>query len=105
MRLEQYFFRFVTVVSLILLASFGGAIFAAPVTIPLLAYSTVRNVLSGWWSIVTKLTLALTIAQGTWAIVYFTLGESIPAIWLVPGIVLLVVAVGLLIHAKPQRRP
>ncbi len=100
MRFNQYFFRFVTVGSLILLVSYGGAIFAAPVTIPLLGYSIVRNILSGWWNIFAKLTLALTIAQATWAIVYLTFGESTPAIWLVPGIVLLIVTVGLFTCAR-----
>ena len=94
MRLVPQFFRFVTVGSLILLVTWGGAIFAAPVTILLLTYSVVRNTLDGWWNIATKLALALTLAQGTWAIVYFALGETSPVIWLAPAIVFLIACLG-----------
>ena len=48
----------------------------------------------GWWNIATKLALALTLAQGTWAIVYFALGETSPVIWLAPAIVFLIACLG-----------
>ncbi len=99
MRFVQQLFRLVTVGSWILLVTWGGAIFAAPVTIPLLTYSVVRNIHDGWWNIAAKLALALTIAQGTWAIVYFTLGETTPAIWLAPGIVFLFTCLGIRLGA------
>lgn len=100
MRIAPQFLKLVTIGSLILLATWGGAIFAAPVTIPLLTYSVVRKKLDGWWNIASKLTLALTLAQVTWAIIYFTLGEPIPAIWLVPTIVFFVACFGFLTNTN-----
>lgn len=78
----------VTVVgAAVLLISFGGAIWAAPVTIPLLAYAIWRDELSRRWRSTAVLVLALTVAQCAWAIAYVTVGESNPMVWLAPVIV------------------
>lgn len=65
-----------------LLLSMGGAIVAAPVTVPLLAlaardrgrgYRTLAAVLAG-----------LTLAEVGWAAAYLAVGEARPWVWLVP---------------------
>ena len=99
MRLQQQIYKIVTGASLLLLLSYGGAIFLAPITIPLLTYSTIRGLLTGLWRILNAVTLVLTLAQTSWAIVYFTLGESYPVIWIIPSIVTLLAIGGLLIHS------
>lgn len=71
----------------ILLISFGGAIWAAPVTIPLLAYAIWRDGLNRRWRSAAVLVLALTAAQCVWAIAYVTVGESNPMVWLAPVVV------------------
>jgi len=71
------------VVCSVLLVSYGGAIVAAPVTIPLLflaARSSSSNGLRVWAGVV----VALTIAEAAWAVTYLTLGEARPTIWLLP---------------------
>ena len=98
-RIPQYMYRIVTVGSFLLLLSYGGAIFAAPITIPLLTYSTVRRILTGWWGILNSVALVLTLAQSSWAIVYFTLGESAPAIWIIPIVITLLAIGGLIIQS------
>ena len=98
-RIPQYMYRIVTVGSFSLLLTYGGAIFAAPITIPLLTYSTARRILTGWWGILNGVALVLTLAQSTWAVVYFTLGESAPAIWIIPIIITLLAVGGLLIQS------
>ena len=78
----------VTVVgAAVILISFGGAIWAAPVTVPLLAYAIWRDGLSRRWRSTAVLVLALTAAQCAWAIAYVTVGESNPMVWLAPVIV------------------
>lgn len=70
-------------VSAFLLASMGGAIFAAPVTIPLLVWA-VRASRSAGYRWAATAVLALTAMEVTWALVYVSLGEGRPAIWLLP---------------------
>lgn len=77
-------------ISAFLLISMGGAIVAAPVTLPLLWFSLRRPDLNRPWRITAAVVLALTAAEFTWAAVYLTLGESKPLIWLLPvGVVVL----------------
>ena len=73
--------------AVILLISFGGAIWAAPVTIPVLVYAIWRDGLSRRWRSTAILVLALTVAQCVWAIAYVTVGESNPIVWLAPVVV------------------
>ena len=67
----------------VLLVSYGGAIVAAPVTIPLLfvaGRSSSSTGLRVWAGVV----VALTTAEAAWAVTYVTLGEARPTIWLLP---------------------
>jgi hypothetical protein len=67
----------------VLLVSFGGAIVAAPVTLPLL-FLAARSMPSTGYRIWAGIVVALTAAELVWALTYFAQGESTPAIWLVP---------------------
>jgi len=82
--LRRFGWQTVILVSAFLLISMGGAIIAAPVTLPLLWISLRRPGLNRPWKVTAAVVLALTAAEFTWAAVYLTLGESKPLIWLVP---------------------
>ncbi|MEA2687250.1 MAG: hypothetical protein QOE93_2445 [Actinomycetota bacterium] len=69
--------------SAVLLLSFGGAIVAAPLALPLLAW-TARATPSHRLRIVAALLAGLTAAEVGWAAVYLTLGESQPWIVAIP---------------------
>ena len=71
--------------SFVLLLSMGGAIVAAPVSLPLLvavARADGSRLIRG----VAVLLAVLTALEAVWALVYVTLGESRPWIWLVPAV-------------------
>ena len=87
-RIRLHLFRTAIVGAAVLLFSMGGAIYAAPVTIPLLAYAAMRDELARGWRIAGALVLALTVAECAWAGAYVTVGDSHPAIWLAPVVVL-----------------
>ena len=80
--------RVLLIASFFLLLSFGGAIFAAPVTLPALVYMW-RTDTRGW-RIASAISFALTIAEVSWALVYVGAGEDTPAIWVVPAFAVLV---------------
>ncbi len=66
-----------------LLASMGGAVFAAPVTLPLM-YLAVRHHPTGPFRWAGGVIAALTTVELAWAVVYFVGGEEQPSIWLAP---------------------
>jgi hypothetical protein len=70
-------------VAAVLLLSMGGAIVAAPVTVPLLALVGRRHPRRAvrWVAVVVA---AGTVGEVAWALTYLTLGEVQPGIWLVP---------------------
>ena len=72
----------VLVIASVLLISQGGAIVAAPVTLPLLAWAS-RTASRGFRA-AAVLVVGLTIAECAWAFIYVSAGEAQPAIWLVP---------------------
>jgi len=82
--LRRFGWQMLILVSAFLLISMGGAILAAPVTLPLLWFSLRRPDLSCPWKITAAVVLPLTAAESTWAVAYLTLGESKPLIWLLP---------------------
>jgi len=82
--LRGFGWQTVILVSAFLLISMGGAILAAPVTLPLLWFSIRDPDLSRPWRVTAAVVLALTVAEFTWAAVYLTLGEAKPSIWLLP---------------------
>lgn len=66
-----------------LLVTMGGAIFAAPITVPLLvvaARSTKHVAYRVWAGVV----FVATIAEVVWALTYLAVGEAKPTIWLAP---------------------
>lgn len=75
----------VVAVSAFLLVSMGGAIVAAPLTLPLM-YLGVRRGPTRSFTIVGGLVSALTTAEVVWAAAYVTIGESEPWIWLLPTV-------------------
>jgi hypothetical protein len=76
--------RALVAVSAFLLLSMGGAIVAAPLTVPLL-YLAVRTGRLGTALRVTAVVIAaLTVAEVAWAATYLTMAEAQPWIWLLP---------------------
>ena len=72
-------------VSALLLLSMGGAIVAAPLTLPLL-YLAVRNGRLGAGLRTAAITVAgLTVAEVVWAATYLAMTEAQPWIWLLPA--------------------
>ncbi|MGH8990137.1 MAG: hypothetical protein ACRDZ7_01255 [Acidimicrobiia bacterium] len=74
----------VLALSAFLLISMGGAIVAAPVTVPLLLLAIRRGVLTGGMRTAAVIVGGLTVAQVGWAATYLILDESQPWIWLLP---------------------
>ena len=73
----------VFIVAGVLLLSMGGAIIAAPVTIPLM-FVAVRRHPTRAFRIAGTLIAVLTVAELAWALAYVTAGEAKPWIWLIP---------------------
>lgn len=90
----------VVAVSTFLLLSMGGAVLAAPLTIPLLDVIARSRV--GWLRTAAVVVAALTAAEVAWAITYVTVGEAEPWIWALPVVVGLGASAFLL--APDQRR-
>lgn len=70
----------------VLLLSYGGAVFAAPVTLPLIALAS-RSTSSTRYRVAAAVVAGLTAAELAWALVYVTVGEETPAVWLLPLLV------------------
>ncbi|MCU1430224.1 MAG: hypothetical protein JWL83_4224 [Actinomycetia bacterium] len=70
-------------VSGFLLLSMGGAIVAAPLTVPALVIVRHRHP-SATFRVVAAILAAATIAEVAWALTYLALGETAPWIWLIP---------------------
>jgi len=83
----------------VLLVSYGGAIVAAPVTVPLL-FLAARSSSSIGYRVCAGLVVVLTIAEFVWALTYLTLGEARPLIWLVPTLATLAAGV---VYARLSR--
>jgi hypothetical protein len=94
--------RVTFVVAGFLLLSMGGAIIAAPVTVPLMYVAASRHQTRGFRIAATVLS-ALTVAESAWALTYLAVEEAQPWIWLVPCLVALSV-VGISRHLLPGRR-
>ncbi len=74
----------VLAVSAFLLLSMGGAIVAAPVTVPLLMLALRRGAISGRLRMAAAVVGGLTVVEVAWAVTYVTLEEAQPWIWLLP---------------------
>jgi hypothetical protein len=76
--------RVLVAVSAFLLLSMGGAVVAAPLTLPLL-YLAVRGGRMGTgFRLAAVVIAALTVAEVAWAATYLTVAEAQPWIWLLP---------------------
>ncbi len=73
----------VVVVAGILLLSMGGAIVAAPITVPLL-WVTGRSAGGRRVRVGAAVVAALTTAEVVWLAVYNVAGEVQPTVWLIP---------------------
>jgi hypothetical protein len=93
----------VVAVAAFLLISMGGAIVAAPVTLPLLLVALRRGALVGWLQGAAIAVAGLTVVEVAWAATYVTVGEAKPWIWLVP-LVAGIAATTALVAAKPAPR-
>jgi hypothetical protein len=90
----------VFVIAGVLLVSMGGAIIAAPLTIPLIFVAVCRHP-TRTFRILGTLIASLTVAEFAWAAVYVTAGEAKPWIWLIPC----VAATGALVAFVSASRP
>ena len=93
------------IVAAFLLASMGGAIVAAPLTLPLM-YVGVRRHPTGLFRTVGGLLSALTVGEVAWAGAYVALRESKPWIWALPliGVLSVVIAYARLPHGRLSKR-
>ncbi|HMJ75860.1 MAG TPA: hypothetical protein VK507_07800 [Iamia sp.] len=87
-------------VAIFLLLSMGGAVVAAPVTLPLLVLAA-RSTPSNGYRIAAAVVAGLTAAEVAWAVVYVTVGEQSPTIWLLP----VLVGIAVLALVPRLRRP
>lgn len=62
----------------------GGAIVAAPITLPVLLLALRRGALPGRWGTAAVVVGGFTVSEVAWAATYVTLDEAQPWIWLVP---------------------
>lgn len=78
-------------VAAVLLASMGGAIVAAPLTIPAMLVAMRRHPTRAFRTVGTLL-VSLTAAEVAWALAYLTAGETNPLIWALPATALVAAA-------------
>ena len=75
----------VVAVPAVLLLSMGGAIVAAPVTLPLLYLAVRTGRLGGRLWLAAVVVAALTVVEVAWAATYLAVEEAQPWIWLLPA--------------------
>jgi hypothetical protein len=73
-------------VSAVLLLSMGGAIVAAPLTLPLLFLAVRSGRLGGGLRTAAIAVAGLTVAEVVWAATYLAMTEAQPWIWLLPAL-------------------
>jgi len=76
--------RALVAVSALLLLSMGGAIFAAPLTLPLLYLAVRGDRIGAGLRTAAVVIAALTVAEVAWAATYLAVAEAKPWIWLLP---------------------
>jgi hypothetical protein len=81
----------VFVVAGLLLLSMGGAVIAAPATVPMMHLAASQHRTRAFRRLAVVLS-AFTVAEVGWALTYLTVEEAQPWIWLVPGLAVVVVA-------------
>ena len=88
-------------VSAFLLLSTGGAVIAAPLTVPLM-FVVVHHRLTTAFRSIGAILVAATVAEIVWALTYVAVDESKPWIWLFPASAALVASVALLRMTTPN---
>jgi hypothetical protein len=86
--------------SAVLLLSMGGAVVAAPVTVPLMVVTARRRPTPAFRGTAAVL-VALTVGEVAWALTYVTAGEAPPWIWLVPLVACAAAGVAVVRTATP----
>lgn len=76
--------RILVAVSAFLLLSMGGAIVAAPLTLPLLYLALRGGRMGSGLRVAAVVIAALTVAEVAWAATYLAVAEAQPWIWLLP---------------------
>ncbi len=76
--------RALVAVSALLLLSMGGAIFAAPLTLPLLYLAVRGDRIGAGLRTAAVVIAALTAAEVAWAATYLAVAEAQPWIWVLP---------------------
>jgi hypothetical protein len=90
------------VVAGFLLVSMGGAIVAAPITVPLMWMAASRHPTRPF-RVAAMVLSALTVAEAVWALTYVTVDEAQPWIWVLPALAALA-AVAVCRRLAPARR-
>jgi len=93
--------RVLVVLSAFLLVSMGGAIVAAPLTVPLLYLAAGEDRAGAGLRTAAVLIAALTVAEVAWAATYLAVAEAEPWIWLLPVVAGAATATG---FARTPRR-
>src|SRR5215831_2103921 len=88
-------------VSGFLLVSMGGAIVAAPITIPLMWVVTRRHATPAF-RVAGSLLVGATLAELVWALTYIAIDEAKPWIWLLPLVAAVAVMAALWFRTGPQ---
>lgn len=90
-------------VAAFLLLSWGAAIFAAPVTVPLMFLASRRHPTVAFR--ITGVVLGgLTVAEVVWYLTYLQVTEAKPWIWLLPLLGGITAAITLAVGVSPRRR-
>lgn len=90
-------------VAAFLLVSMGGAVVAAPVTLPLMLVLS-RHHPTATFRVAGLVLVGLTAAEVAWALTHLQLQEAQPWIWLVPLLGGVIAAAGFIAATKPGRR-
>ena len=92
----------VFLVSGVLLLSMGGAVIAAPLTVPLMFVAARRRPTRAF-RIAGTLIAGLTVAELAWALSYVTAGEAKPWIWLIPCVAAVAALIAFIAASRPPR--
>jgi hypothetical protein len=87
-----------------LLITMGGAIIAAPLTVPLMFVVTHRHPTRAFRAVGALLT-GTTVAEVVWAVTYVVGDEAKPWIWLAPLVIAMAVMVAVVRTSDPTRAP
>jgi hypothetical protein len=93
----------VFIVAGFLLLSMGGAIVAAPATVPLMFLATRRHPTRSF-RVAGAALGALTLAEVAWAVTFLAIADAKPWIWLAPLATAIAAVIGFVARSSPQPR-